>query len=76
MARPQDAGVIFGAGNRDHLDANLRIGQVGLDAGDMAEIDPVLGRASQLDGDAYELERDRHEQHGSIMKDIHNKDKA
>ena len=76
MARSQDAGVIVGAGNRDHLDANLRIGQVCLDAGDMAEIDAVLGRASQLHGDAYELERDRHGQHGSIMKDILNKDEA
>ncbi|WP_304620104.1 hypothetical protein [Paracoccus sediminilitoris] len=76
MARPQDAGVIVGAGNRDHLDANLRIGQVGLEAGDMAEIDAGLGRASQLDGDAYELERDRHGRHSSIMKDILNKDEA
>jgi len=76
LTRPQVAGVIVGARNRDHLDANLRIGQVVLAGDDLSEIEAVLSQASQLDGDVYELERDRHGRHGSIMKYNLNKEEA
>ena len=35
---------------------------------DHAEIDAVLALASDLEGDVFELERDRNGRHGSIMK--------
>ena len=68
LARPAVAGVIVGARNKSHLAANLAISDLALDAADHAAIDAALGRASPLAGDVFELERDRHGRHGSIMK--------
>ncbi|MEW9807599.1 aldo/keto reductase [Mesorhizobium sp. ZMM04-5] len=62
------AATIVGARNRDHLASNLAISSVSLTAQDHNEIDAVLAQASELDGDVYTLERDRHGRHGSIMK--------
>jgi len=62
------AAVIVGARNRSHLESNLAISRVALDAGDEAAIDRVLARARPLEGDVYALERDRGSRHGSIMK--------
>jgi aryl-alcohol dehydrogenase-like predicted oxidoreductase len=68
LRRKQVAAVIVGARNRAHLASNLAISSVSLTAVDLAEIDAVLGQASDLEGDVYTLERDRHGRHGSIMK--------
>ncbi|WP_172331234.1 aldo/keto reductase [Mangrovicoccus sp. HB161399] len=76
LARPHVAGVIVGARNRSHLDANLAIGAVDLAPQDLAEIEAVLAEAHPLDGDVYTLERDRHGRHGSIMKYNLNKEEA
>lgn len=76
LARPQVAGVIVGARDRSHLDANLKVGSVTLTQADIARIDAVLDQARQIDGDVFELERDRHGRHGSIMKYNLNKEEA
>jgi len=68
LARRAVAGVIVGARNRSHLASNLAISNVRLTATDQAEIEAVLGKAAEIDGDVYTLERDRHGRHGSIMK--------
>jgi len=62
------AAVIVGARDRAHLPSNLAIASVSLTAQDLAEIDALLDQASEIDGDVYTLERDRHGRHGSIMK--------
>jgi aryl-alcohol dehydrogenase-like predicted oxidoreductase len=62
------AGVIVGARNRAHLNANLAIGTLRLDAQDQAILAPVLAQRQPLEGDVYTLERDRTGRHGSIMK--------
>ena len=68
LVRKQVAAVIVGARNRTHLASNLAISSVLLTSADLAEIDAVLAQASELEGDVYTLERDRHGRHGSIMK--------
>jgi aryl-alcohol dehydrogenase-like predicted oxidoreductase len=62
------AAVIVGARSADHLEENLAIGRLRLDAADLAEIDAALaGRKGPL-GEVYALERDRTSPHGAIMK--------
>jgi len=68
LTRPAVAGVIVGARNASHLAANLAISDLVLTAQDQVAIDAVLENASELEGDVFELERDRHGRHGSIMK--------
>lgn len=68
LTRPTVAGVIVGARTRAHLAANLAISDLALDAADHAAIDAVLADARPLEGDVFELERDRQGRHGSIMK--------
>jgi aryl-alcohol dehydrogenase-like predicted oxidoreductase len=68
LKRPAVAGVIVGARNSTHLASNLAISSLALSAEDHAEIDAVLALASDLEGDVFELERDRNGRHGSIMK--------
>ncbi|WP_339115535.1 aldo/keto reductase [Thioclava sp. GXIMD2076] len=76
LTRPQVAGVIVGARNRAHLAANLRIGTLALSPEDLAAIEAVLAQSVPLEGDVYELERDRHGRHGAIMKYNLNKEEA
>ena len=68
LTRPKVAGVIVGARNRSHLEANLGIGTVTLSADDLARIEAILDQSTSLEGDVYTLERDRFGRHGSIMK--------
>lgn len=68
LTRPAVAGVIVGARNRSHLPANLAIADLVLEPSDHAEIEAALAGAKELDGDVFDLERDRHGRHGSIMK--------
>ena len=68
LRRPAVAAVIVGARNRSHLASNLAISDLALTDADHAEIAAVLSRASELDGDVFELERDRNGRHGAIMK--------
>lgn len=62
------AAVIVGARNRDHLQGNLSIPDIGLDEDDLARINAVLARTNPLPGDVYALERDRDGKHGAVMK--------
>ncbi len=66
LAKPGVAAVIVGARTRDHLAANLAIGQVKLDADDLKAIEAVLAGARPLEGDVYNLERGS--RHGAVMK--------
>jgi hypothetical protein len=68
LKRPAVAGVIVGARNSAHLAPNLAIASLALSEQDHAEIDAVLALASGLEGDVFELERDRNGRHGAIMK--------
>lgn len=68
LDRPNVAAAIVGAINTSHLAAHRRIGALVLDDEDRAAIGAVLARARPLEGDVYELERDRHGRHGRIMK--------
>ncbi|WP_319497899.1 aldo/keto reductase [uncultured Cohaesibacter sp.] len=68
LTRPHVAGVIVGARNRSHLDANLGIGAVTLSSEDLSRIESILDQSTPLEGDVYTLERDRFGRHGSIMK--------
>lgn len=68
LRRPAVAAVIVGARNASHLAANLAVGDLALTETDLAEIAAVLAEARELEGDVFDLERDRHGRHGSIMK--------
>lgn len=68
LQRPAVAATIVGARNRAHLASNLAIADLALTAEDIAGIDAVLEQASAIEGDVFDLERDRHGRHGSIMK--------
>jgi aryl-alcohol dehydrogenase-like predicted oxidoreductase len=68
LDRPQVAGVIVGARYADHLAANLATFGFVLNADDVAAIDKVLAQYRPLEGDCFDLERDRTGRHGRIMK--------
>jgi aryl-alcohol dehydrogenase-like predicted oxidoreductase len=68
LDRPHVAGVIVGARYADHLDANLGVFKLKLDAADRAAIDGVLAKRQGPHGDTYTAERDRTGRHGRIMK--------
>ena len=68
LDRPGVAAVIVGARSAAHVAANAGIFDFALDAADRAAIAAVLADALPLEGDVYELERDRFGRHGRIMK--------
>lgn len=68
LSRPSVAAVIVGARSRAHLASNLAISDISLTDRDQEQIAAVLAKASEIEGDVYTLERDRHGRHGSIMK--------
>lgn len=68
LTRPGVAAVIVGARDRSHLAANLKIAEIRLSADDLADIETVLSKAHQIEGEVYALERDTTGRHGSIMK--------
>jgi aryl-alcohol dehydrogenase-like predicted oxidoreductase len=68
LDRPQVSAVIVGARNSSHLAGNLAIMSLRLTPSDHAEIGKVLARGLRLEGDVFDLERDRAGRHGAIMK--------
>jgi aryl-alcohol dehydrogenase-like predicted oxidoreductase len=62
------AAVIVGARSADHLEENLAIGRLRLNAADLAEIDAARAGRKGPRGEVYALERDRSSPHGAIMK--------
>ena len=68
LDRPGVAAAIVGATSRAHLEANLAVSSVRLTEADHNEIAAVTARRKGPKGEVYQLERDRHGPHGSIMK--------
>ena len=68
LDRPGVSAAIVGATNTAHLGAHARIGELQIDAADLAAIEAVTARRNPAAGDVYELERDRTGPHGRIMK--------
>jgi aryl-alcohol dehydrogenase-like predicted oxidoreductase len=68
LARPGVAAAIVGATNDVHLAAHRRLGEVVLDAHDLAAIGVATSARQGPLGAVYELERDRVGRHGRIMK--------
>jgi aryl-alcohol dehydrogenase-like predicted oxidoreductase len=65
---PGVAAAIVGATSQKHLVANVAAVQLALTDADRAEVEAVTRWRRGPSGDVYELERDRHGRHGSIMK--------
>ncbi len=66
LAQPHVAAAIVGARNTSHLDETLTALNLRLDPQEWAFLDGACGRG--IEGDLYELERDRDGPHGRIMK--------
>ncbi|MEM9221744.1 MAG: aldo/keto reductase [Pseudomonadota bacterium] len=76
LGRDGVAAVIVGARNRSHLSRNLALAGLTLSPEDVAQIDRARASLKSLEGDVYDLERDRSSPHGAIMKYNLNKDAA
>ncbi len=68
LDRPHVAAAIVGVRDRAHLDAHRRLFSLRLTDADRHEINGILAQRRTLDGDVYELERNRTGRHGRIMK--------
>jgi aryl-alcohol dehydrogenase-like predicted oxidoreductase len=68
LDRPHVAAAIVGVRNRAHLRAQEKLASLRLTEADRQEIDGILAQRRPLQGDVYELERDRSGRHGRIMK--------
>jgi aryl-alcohol dehydrogenase-like predicted oxidoreductase len=62
------AAVIIGARNSDHLRRLEKLAGLSLDSSQIAKINKVIRSGSAIRGDVYDLERDRTNRHGRIMK--------
>ncbi len=60
--------AIVGAPSARHLRENIGVFDVQLTPGDEAEIRGVIDRSPELDGDCFDLERDKDGRHGRIMR--------
>jgi aryl-alcohol dehydrogenase-like predicted oxidoreductase len=68
LDKPGVAAAIVGATSTRHLAAHAQVGELRLDAEDLARIAHVTARRLGPPGDVYTLERDREGPHGRIMK--------
>lgn len=68
LSRPQVSAIIVGVRHGRHLDAHKGIFGFELDAADHAMLDAILAQRNTLEGDVYDLERDKGGRHGRIMK--------
>lgn len=68
LDRPNVGAAIVGATSARHVDENLKVFSFTLDDEDNAAIDGVLAKATPLEGDCYDLERDKEGRHGRIMR--------
>ena len=62
------AAVIVGATSNRHLEENLQVFDLSLDAEDHAMLANLIQLSKPLEGDCFDLERDKTGRHGSIMK--------
>jgi aryl-alcohol dehydrogenase-like predicted oxidoreductase len=67
LDRPEVAGIIVGVRHGGHLAAHRRLFGLRLTDADRAELAAVLAERTELEGDVYDLERDRTGRHGRIM---------
>ncbi|SLN53411.1 aldo/keto reductase [Roseisalinus antarcticus] len=65
---PAVAAIIVGVRHGGHLDKHARLFDIVLDAGDLARIDAMIAQMPTVEGDVFDLERDRDGRHGRIMK--------
>ncbi len=68
LDKPQVAGVIIGARNAAHIEANLTLSHIELTSQDRDEIDSFLSKVGQPPGDVFDIERDKKGKHGRIMR--------
>ena len=62
------AAVIVGATSNRHLEENLQVFDLSLDAEDHNMLAKLIQLSKPLEGDCFDLERDKNGRHGSIMK--------
>lgn len=67
LDRTPVAAVMIGTRSETHIDDNLRIFDIGLDAEDHERIDGILARSVGPLGDPFELEREPEGRHSRIM---------
>ncbi|TNY30775.1 aldo/keto reductase [Pelagovum pacificum] len=65
---PSVSGIIVGVRHGGHLDRHARLFDVKLDDEDRARIEAAIAAHGVVDGDVYDVERDRDGRHGRIMK--------
>ena len=75
LDKPQVAGIIIGARNIDHLEANKKVFEFNLDQEDKKSIQVVVNKSTGPKGDTYFLERIKNGKHASIMKYNLNKER-
>ncbi len=68
LAEPQVAGVIVGVRHGGHLDKHAKLFDLQLDDADMSAIKTMIDANPVVEGDCYDVERDRNGRHGRIMK--------
>ena len=62
------AAVIVGATSNRHLEENLQVFDLSLDDEDYTKLANLIQLSKPLEGDCFDLERDKKGRHGSIMK--------
>jgi aryl-alcohol dehydrogenase-like predicted oxidoreductase len=62
------AAVIIGARNSKHLQNLRKLSKLELNTKEIEHIRAAINRGSDVPGDVYDIERDRHGKHGRIMK--------
>lgn len=68
LDQPQVGGVIIGARNADHIDANLQVGDIKLTRMNKSQLTALLDGFSHPPGDVFDIERDKTGKHGRIMR--------
>lgn len=68
LNRPSVGAAIIGAHTAQHLQSNLGVFDLRLDAEDERDIQIVLAKRKGPPGDVFDLERDKNGPHGSIMR--------
>jgi aryl-alcohol dehydrogenase-like predicted oxidoreductase len=68
LMEPQVTAIIVGVRHDGHLDRHARVFDIALDDDDLARIGAAIASHEVVDGDVYDVERDRNGRHGRIMK--------
>lgn len=76
LDKPQVGGAIIGARNADHIEDNLAVANLQLDASDIKSINDLVNGFPKVPGDVFDIERDKAGKHGRIMRYNLNEPKA